>query len=289
MTGGRRPSNARRRELARTKAQQQREAQQRRDRRRRIALQASIGAVLIAVVVVITLVLTKAQPPVTAIPQHMPDGGITISGPDLQAVRGPAATSTTSAGSRTSFEGKVLIQEWEDFGCPACQRFEQTNAAQIEQLVRSGAAVVQYFPVAILDNRFAPGDDYSTRAANAAAAVANWSPDAYRAFHAALFRPGVQPAEGGAGLGDDRLVQIAQQVGAGHLPEIRRAVHDRRFTGWIAARTRDFTHNRGPLAAVDFPTTWQGPSTPTVLVDGHYYDGTTDFGAFVTGTAGSTG
>lgn len=282
-----------RRDAAREKARAERLRQQRRERRNRVVLQLSIGVVILAIVAVVAVIIVNSVRPPGPGPQNMANGGIAIEGADLTAVKtaAPAADATPTPGATVS-GGRVLIQAYEDFGCPACQTFEQTYGAQIEELVTSGAAVVEYHPVAILDARFTDGS-YSTRAANAAAAVANWSPDSFPAFHALLYETSVQPAEGTAGLTDDRLIELVKQVKASNVAEITTAIRDQRFKNWIAARTDEFTSDSGPVQGVDFskrldPTgAPSGPGTPTVLVNGQYYDGKTDFGSFVTSVGGA--
>ena len=148
----------------------------------------------------------------------MANGGITIQG--LVSSPGhrrsaPSADSTPTPG-RLPTNGKVLIQAYEDFGRPACLSFEQTYSSQIQDLVQSGSAVIEYFPVAILDRHFTDGN-YSTRAANAAAAVANWSPDTFFAFHELMYQRHRQPPEGQAGLTDDRLISLVE-AGEGDEP-----------------------------------------------------------------------
>jgi protein-disulfide isomerase len=127
---------------------------------------------------------------------------------------------------------------------------------------------VQFLPVAILDRSFS--DKYSTRSGNAAAAVANYSPDQYFEFHRRLFA--AQPEEGGAGLSDDRLIAIAKAAGVSHLDEISDAIRSGRWNSWVTARTDEFTGKKGALADAKIPAANVG-STPTVLVDGAYYTG----------------
>ncbi|WP_375389724.1 DsbA family protein [uncultured Amnibacterium sp.] len=287
------PSKNERRDAAREKAREQRLRQQRRERRNRVVLQATIGVVIVAIVAVVAVIIVNSVRPPGPGPRNMANGGITIQGADLAAATtaAPAADATPTP-QPTLAGGKVLIQAYEDFGCPACQSFEQTNAAQIKELVTSGAAVIQYHPVAILDNRFTDGS-YSSRAANAAAAMANYSPDTFFAFHSLLYQSDVQPKEGSAGLTDDRLIELVEQVKPQNLAQITAAIKDQQFKSWIAARTEEFTSDSGPLKGVDFSKRVDpsgnavGPSTPTVLVNGRYYDGTTDFGAFVTSIGGA--
>lgn len=282
-----------RRDAAREKAREQRLRQQRRERRNKIVLQASIGLVIIAIVAVVAVIIVNSVRPPGPGPENMANGAITIQGADLKAVRTAAdPASATPTPQTTAAGGTVLIQAFEDFGCPACQRFEETNAALIKELVTSGAAVIEYHPVAILDSHFTD-NTYSTRAANAAAAVANWSPDSYPAFHALLYQTSVQPVEGGPGLTDDKLIALVKQVKASNQTQIAGAIRDEQFKAWVQARTDEFTSDSGPLKGVDFSKRLDstgaqaGPSTPTVLVNGKYYDGTTAFGSFVTSVGGA--
>lgn len=292
MSNAARQSKNERRDAAREKARELRLQQQRRERRNRLVLQFSIGVVIVAIVAVVAVIIVNSVRPAGPGPRNMANGGITLSGADLKAVRTPGAPGDATPTPAPTKSGKVLIQAWEDFGCPACQRFEQDNGAQIQELVKSGAAEIQYFPVAILDKHFTDGD-YSTRAANAATAIANYSPDSYSAFHALLYRPNVQPEEAGPGLTDDRLIALARQVKPENLSQIERAIRSKQYVNWIGARTDEFDSDAGALAKVDFSERRlpsgqpAGPSTPTVVVNGKYYDGKTSFGSFVTSVGGA--
>lgn len=292
MSSTPRQSKNERRDAARDKAREQRLRQQRQERRNRLVLQLSIGAVIIAIVAVVAVIIVGSVRPAGPGPRNMANGGITLAGADLKAVRTPGAPGDATPTPAPTGNGKVLIQAWEDFGCPACQRFEQENGTQIQELVKSGAAEVQFFPVAILDRNFTDRD-YSTRAANAATAVANYSPDSYLAFHSLLYRANVQPAEGGPGLTDDRLVALVRQVKPDNVAQIEQAIRSKQFTGWVEARTDDFESDAGALSGIDFSQRLlpsgqpAGPSTPTVIVNGKYYDGKTSFGSFVTSVGGA--
>ncbi|MBW4041373.1 MAG: thioredoxin domain-containing protein [Acidobacteria bacterium] len=287
MTNAPRSSKNERRDAAREKAREQRMRQQRRERRNRVVLQASIGVVIIAIVAVVAVIIVNSVRPPGPGPKNMADGGISLEGPGLTAVTTPApAADATPTPQATMPGGKVLIQAYEDFGCPICQEFEQQYGAQIKQLVTSGAAVIQYHPVAILDHNFTD-NDYSTRAANAAAAIANYSPDAFYKFHTIMYETGVQPKEGTAGLTDARLIAIAKQAGATNMSQIQTAITNETFKNWVGQRTDEFVAGTGSLSAVKFPASHTAAGTPTLIVNGQYWDGKTDFGAFVTSVGGA--
>jgi protein-disulfide isomerase len=293
MTNAPRSSKNERRDAAREKAREQRLRQQRREKRNRVVLQASIGVVIIAIVAVVAVIIVNSVRPPGPGPKNMANGGISLEGAKLSAITTPAPSAdSTPTPSPTVGGGRVLIQAYEDFGCPICQQFEETYGAQIKQLVTSGAAVIQYHPVAILDHSFTD-QDYSTRAANAAAAVANYSPDAFYKFHTIMYRTDVQPKEGSAGLTDDRLIALVKESGATNLTQIDKAIRDQTFKNWVGQRTDEFTSDSGAEKGVDFTKRVDqngqpaGAGTPTLIVNGQYWDGKTDFGSFVTQVGGA--
>lgn len=287
MSNAARASKNERRDAAREKAREERLRQQRRERRNKVVLQASIGVVIVAIVAIVAVIIVNSVRPPGPGPRNMASGGISLSGASLAAVSTAApAPDSTPKPQTTVGGGRVLIQAYEDFGCPVCQQFEQQYGAQIKQLVTSGAAVIQYHPVAILDHNFTD-NDYSTRAANAAAAVANYSPNAFYKFHTTMYETGVQPKEGGPGLSDARLIAIAKQAGATNMSQIEKAIKDQTFKNWVGQRTDEFVSSTGPLSAVEFPKSHTSAGTPTLIVNGQYWDGTTDFGSFVTKVGGA--
>jgi protein-disulfide isomerase len=117
--------------------------------------------------------------------------------------------------------------------------------------VTAGTAQVRYHGMAFLDTD--ANDDYSTRALNAAAVVADTAgTEAYQRFHDLLFAH--QPAEGGSGLTDDQLIDYAGQAGATD-PGVAVDVRDLVFGEWVKGAEEQ--------ASKDGVT-----GTPTVLVDG---------------------
>jgi hypothetical protein len=242
----------------------------------------------VAIVADVAVIIVNSVRPPGPGPRNMANGGISIEGADLTAITTPApAADATPTTQPTLPGGKVLIQVYEDFGCPYCQQFEQTYGSQVKQLITSGAAVVQYHPVAILDHSFTD-QDYSTRAANAAAAIAQWSPNSYPAFHALMYETSVQPKEQSAGLTDDQLIKYVKQVKPKNLAQIEKSIRDQQFKNWVGQRTDEFVAGTGSLADVKIPST-QRASTPTVVVNGQYWDSTktADFGSFVTQVGGA--
>ncbi len=270
-----------RREAARQRAQKHRTQQKRRQRGARLGIQIGIGVVLLAAATVVTLVLVQSAQPAGPGPSNMSQGGITI-GEGLRAQTGGA----TPSASASDGAGTVHITTYVDYLCPTCGRFEQVNGEYIQSLVDSGAATVDIHPIAILANR-SQGTKYSLRAANAAACVADRSPDQFFAVNKALFAE--QPEEGTAGLSDADLVDVVRSVdGVRDRQGIADCIADQTYARWVTERTNDVTDGNIPGSSLS-----SFPGTPLVLVNGQQYQLTApitndDFRTFVLSAAGST-
>jgi protein-disulfide isomerase len=232
-------TNARTAKSAREKAAALRAEAERAEARRKTMVVTGAVAALIAILVAgVVLIKTAAddrrarETAAAAPPANLVEGGILVG--------------NTGA--------KVTIELYEDFLCPACKSFEDTNTTQLNAWVKAGTVKLVHRPVSILDRLSA--DEYSTRSANAAAAVVNSSPSAFPAFHKALFAN--QPAEGGAGLPDAKLVELAVAAGADKA-QIESAITERKYKTWVANSTEDFS-KKGFTG------------TPTVVVAGKKLD-----------------
>ena len=141
-----------------------------------------------------------------------------------------------------------------DFMCPICGQFEDVNAEDIEAMREAGDVELYYHPISILD-RYSQGTDYSTRAANAAATVADAAPENFVAFSDALFAN--QPAENTEGLSDEQIEQIA--IDAGVPEDVATTLDDGLFTKWV-------------IAATDRASQDGMEGTPTLMVDQEILD-----------------
>jgi protein-disulfide isomerase len=121
----------------------------------------------------------------------------------------PTYPATASGAVVTAGNGPVVVDVYEDYLCPICERFEQAYAGEMAQALNAGQITVRYHGIAILDSRSNP-PGYSTRAANAA--LCSVPAGIFPAYHAALYAQ--QPAEGSAGLSNDQLIAIGNQLGA---------------------------------------------------------------------------
>lgn len=278
-----------RREAARQRAQRARTQQKRRQRGVRLGLQIGLGVVLLAAATIVTLVLVDSVKPAGPGPSTMSEGGITI-GQDLKpvtaAASGSASASASPDSAATAGAGTVRITLYVDYLCPGCGQFEQANGDYIEDLVDSGAATVDIHPVAILSNR-SQGTKYSLRAANAAACVAEHSPNQFYAVNQALFAK--QPDEGTPGLTDAELTDVVTGVqGLTERSAVRSCIADQDYAKWVDEQTTAVSEGTIPGSTLK-----EFPGTPLVLVNGQRYELTSpvtndDFRTFVVTAAGAT-
>lgn len=291
-SGGSTPSHNQRRSAAREKAKQLRDEQKKKDRRNRFILQGSLIVVVLAIIAVVFLVITSTIKPPAPGPRNMLSDGIKI-GEGLDAVRTRALQPSSEPLPFASNEPSSIldIRIYADYLCPVCGGFERANAEQIKKLVNDGVATVEIHPVAILD-RLSMGTKYSTRATNAAACVANYSPDNFFRFNALLFEH--QPEEKTMGLSDVRLVELAKEAGVvSAFTKVTQCVEKQEFRPWVVSATNRFSTNPVPNVAVQ-P---QQPSTPLIYVNGQLYEYTVDrttgefdpkeFTAFITKVLGA--
>lgn len=208
------------------------------ERRRRAVVGGVVAAVVLLVVLVVVVVVQTRR-----------------TAPSADAAA-PANTAADGQGFAVGREdAPVTLTVYADYQCPVCQRFEQANGDTLDQLVDDGQVRLEQRPIAILD-RFST-TDYSTRALNAAAVVADQAGiDAFGRFSDLLFTH--QPAEGSAGLSDEQLVEYAAQAGATGAT-VEQGITGLQYGDWVASVTED--------ASRDGIT-----GTPTVLVDGEALD-----------------
>ncbi|MCU1557136.1 MAG: hypothetical protein JWN09_1131 [Microbacteriaceae bacterium] len=264
-SGDDRLSKNERREAAREKARILREEQKKKDRRNKFFLQGGLAVVLLAIVAIIGLVIINGVKPPSPGPLNMLSDGIKI-GKSFKAV--PTAALQPDASpvpSATNASDVVDIKVYLDYQCPICGTFESTNIAQITTWVNSGAATYEIHPIAILDAQ-SLGTKYSTRSANAAACVANYSPNSFFDYSAQLFAN--QPAERTGGLTDAKLASLAKSAKVAKLDSITSCIKDQTFKSWVTAATTRAT--TGPIPDSNVKKV---EGTPTVVINGKKYLG----------------
>jgi protein-disulfide isomerase len=273
-----------RREAARQKAQALRETHKKRDRRSRFFLQGGLVVVVLGIFTVVALIIANSylKAP-TSGPLNMASDGITI-GQNFKAVTtGALQPGDKPVAAASTGPNVINIRLYVDYQCPTCGTFEKTNAQQIATWVKSGAATIEIHPISFFDSQ-SLGQKYATRAANAAACVANFSPNAFFQYNELLFE--FQPKEQTAGLPDARLVSLAKQAKATHLSSIDSCIDNQTFKSWVNASTARAT--AGPIPNSNVQKVAQ---TPTIIVNGAKYTGSltsaNDFSQFVSVQAGN--
>jgi len=169
----------------------------------------------------------------------------------------PIYTATASGGVVTAGSGPIVVDVYEDYLCPVCERFEERYGQELTEALNAGQITVRYHAIAILDELTDP-PGYSTRAANAALCAV--PAGVFPAYHARLFDE--QPAERSPGLTDEQLTAFGTELGADLGACISGAAH----ADAVAAET-------GLAAATPVLRNADGTfGTPTVLLDGARVD-----------------
>jgi protein-disulfide isomerase len=273
------------REAARERARELRAEHRKRDRRRRAAIVLGVGGGVILAGLIVTFVLLSSAPSATRGPQNMQSDGLKI-GDGFLAVRTPAlAIGDTPVASEPNPSDVVDIQIYYDYLCPNCGAFEERNGAQLRDWIENNAATVEYHPIAVFTAKSA-GTQYSLRAANAVACVAELSPDRFFNYHEALFAD--QPEENTPGLTDKELLQLARSAGVERLGNVEKCVAEQRFRPWVTEATQRAL--AGPIAGTEVESI---ASTPTIIVNGVEFRYTTafdpnEFAQFVARAAGQS-
>lgn len=281
-SGQARPPKKNRREDARETARLMRAEQVKRDKRRRLFLRGGIGIGLLAVVAIVAVVIVNnVTAPAAASPANMASDGILL-GSDGTTVSAAATAALEADADPIATDQSALVETanivmYIDYLCPICGDFEATNGEQITEWVTAGNATVEVHPISILD-RLSSGTEYATRAANAAACVANYVPDNFLDFNAAMFTD--QPAENTTGLTDAELTSLIEGSGV-TSSEVASCIADQTYSDWVDASTQRALE--GPIPNSDIDAI---EGTPTVLVNGVKYSGSNSdaatFEAFVT-------
>lgn len=267
-----RQTRSEQREATREKARAMREANARKERTKSLTLRLSLVVGVLAAVSLIVVAIVSGisqQAATQAGPANLLyDNGIKI-GADLQAftkTQTPAPTPAPSASTNAAVPNIVIYL---DYQCPICQTFEQGNADQLRQWVKSGVATIEFHPISFLDGRGSP-NTYSSRAANAALCVANYSPNQYFDFSSLLFAH--QPAEGTPGPENPALIQRTTQAGVENAAKVADCINNKTFGKWMENTTNTVLGAGYTVKGTDIKVS----GTPTIVVNGKQYAWTTE-------------
>jgi protein-disulfide isomerase len=251
-----RPTRSEQREAARSKAKALREQQQKGDKRKRVFIQLGIAASVVVAVGAVALTIFSASTQSTAVPTNATfNDGVKV-GTDLKVFT-PDFTPPPVAG-QTPFEIVIYV----DYQCPICAVFELPNSEQIKNWVASGVATVEMHALSFLDGRGSP-NEFSSRAANAAMCVSEYSPDNFFDYNTRIFRS--QPTEGAPGPENAELIGFAEEIGATNIEQISSCINEKTFGNWITDSTKRALTE--PIPGTEI----QVSGTPTVLVNGQQY------------------
>jgi protein-disulfide isomerase len=277
------PTRSEQREAARAKAKELRDQHKKNEKRKGLFIKLGLGAGIVAVAAIIAgVVLTGIanESGQSETPTNLTANNGILIGAGGQAIidgKVPAPIATPAVTK------SVHIVTYIDYQCPYCAHFENANLKQIKGWLDTGFATLEIRPLSFLDGRGSP-NTYSSRAANAALAVAKFAPNKFFAFNEVLFAN--QPAENTKGPSDDDLIKTAAQLGIKGAG-FENAVKNKDFGKWIAAITSKSLSS----PVVDSNPTVNLDGTPLVLVNGQSYTGSIDnaaeFSQFVTGIAGT--
>jgi protein-disulfide isomerase len=250
-----------RREAAREKARQLRDAQRRKERRNRVFLQGGIIIGALAIVAVVAVVIVNSVRPAGPGPENMASGGIVLTSTTSALETGATPAGDDPVPTPEDAGGDAIeIQVYVDYLCPFCRQFEEANADQIGTWLDQGYVTYAVHPMGFLD-RLSQGTRYSSRAANAAACVAEYAPDGFWDFNNAMYDN--QPAENSPGLDDEAILDIMSGVGIDTSGDIEECVTDESFRNWVQQNTAFAQNSGAPGTDVEAVT-----STPTVIVNG---------------------
>ncbi|MCX2750468.1 thioredoxin domain-containing protein [Arthrobacter sp. MI7-26] len=175
----------------------------------------------------------------------------TLPSPDpLATPNGQPAHAPGVEASPKGQPAKVVV--YMDFMCPYCADFHSSYGPSLDRLRNEGKITVEYRPLAYLDRQST--NRYSSRAAAAAACVADAHPDRYADFLSQLFAH--QPAQGSSGLSNQELKSLAAAAGT----DSAKCIDSGTFLAWARYSNR---------LAVDSGIN----SIPTAFVDGKQWGG----------------
>ncbi|WP_067700927.1 DsbA family protein [Nocardia jejuensis] len=205
---------------------------ERADRNRKILIQVGVAVVLVGLVAAIGIGL--------AMRKSDKDSSATGSGSGafapVLAHDGATPPNLTEGGAIRigNPDAKARVQVVADLQCPACQMFEHANSAALGKAAQDGSASIEYNIISFLD-RASNGNQYSSRAANAAYVVAASDPSKFQQWLGVMFDK--QPAEGANGMTDDQLIQIATDAGYTD-PAVAQGIRDNKYASFVTDETK---------------------------------------------------
>jgi protein-disulfide isomerase len=248
-----------RREQAREQAAKARAAQAKKAKRNRIVLFSSIGLIVVALGLIVTLIVVNSQQQAALIaksatgPKNMASGGLVFT--STTAVKQtPAAKSIKPT---ADVKDKVKVDIFLDIQCPYCKALDLAARDYLATELNAGKITYEVHPVVFIN-------EYSNRGANAFACVANSEPKRAWDYLSLLYDN--QPTETKqGGLPNSELATLAQKAGVEHQSTVNciGGSTTARYQSWLQSTTAFATSKGLPGSNVK-----SIQSTPTVIIDG---------------------
>ena len=239
--------------------------------------QTIIGSVVVAIIVVLGIIagvaIWRATHPSDATPQLSIDEAYS----QLQAVETKPAHADDQGGILiskdgygTAVEGAPTVSIYMDFLCPGCGSVHRELDPTLIAMMDAGQLNLDLHFMAFMDSLST--DDYSTRAANAALTIVDndEDPEHLLSFVSNMYASDFQPQEGSAyeSVSDDQIRE--QAIAAGVSEDVADMMTTDRYTAWLDAvdtytpRREELFNTSGSLKG--------SMSTPTVTINGHFWD-----------------
>lgn len=161
-------------------------------------------------------------------------------------------------------DGAVRIELWTDLSCPYCQKLEAATGDMISDAVAAGRATLVIHPMNFVSAKHGDQTDWSTRAANALAAVTNAGENDRLPALYALLQEHQTLADGSSHPTDDDLLGFIREAGV--TTDLTNAVTTRPFAAWVSASN---DHWMGSTIA---GTSQVVQGVPILVIDGRVVD-----------------
>ncbi|MBW3082192.1 DsbA family protein [Bifidobacterium phasiani] len=176
----------------------------------------------------------------------------------------------SNGGYGTKAEGAPTVAIYMDFLCPGCGSLHRELDDTLVEMMQAGQINIELHFMAFMD-RYST-DDYSSRAANAALYITEHDDDPAHllAFLQRMYAEDFQPEEGSAyeSVSDDQIRE--QAIAAGVSEDVADGMFGGEYYDWLDAVDR-YTPMRSEL--FNQSGSLKGSmSTPTVTINGHFWD-----------------
>jgi len=230
-----------------------REQQKKGDKRNRILIQIGIVTSVLVATGAIAFAVFSASTQSQAVPVNATfNDGVKV-GSELKLY-----TPSFSPAENDPIEILIYV----DYQCPICAIFELPNSEQLKNWVSTGVATIEMHPLSFLDGRGSP-NAFSSRAANAALCVADYSPDSFFEYNTRLFQ--AQPVEGERGAENSELIAFAEEVGSTNIDQVSSCINSKMFGSFIKDATEKALSE--PIPGTELRVT----GTPAIFVEGQQY------------------